>query len=141
MLSARHALPYLLPLLMVTCGSPTAAHAVPSKPLPASFATEPSPSTAPDATPIATPLPAPPAGPPDLLFVGFAGLAPGSYSVHLHRVCSGFQGYHLASLPDLAISAAGSGELAVPAGDFGQGWCVIVYATRALTTVAAYRPI
>jgi len=73
--------------------------------------------------------------------VSFSGLAPGTYPVHLHRVCSGRQGYHLAYLPSLAVSAAGSGETSVPAADFGQGWCLVVYGNGALTLVAAYRPI
>jgi hypothetical protein len=68
-------------------------------------------------------------------------LAAGNYPVHLHRICSGSQGYHLAYLPYLSVSSAGSGEIAVPAGYFGQGWCVVVYANRAQTSVAAYRPI
>jgi hypothetical protein len=155
MLLARRALLLLLlPLLLISCSSAaTAAQSVPSGPMPTSAgagpsplpaaATDPapSPSTTAAATPIATPPPAPPAAPPDPLFVGFAGLAPGSYPVHLHRICSGLQGYHLAYLPDLAISAAGSGGIAVPAADFRNGWCLVVYANRAQTSVVAYRPI
>jgi hypothetical protein len=156
MLIVRRALLCLLPLLLLACGSPaTASLAAPGPPVPtaapadaspAPAATEPppSPSPTPEATPIATPTPAPPPAPqpqPDIGYVRFTGLAAGTYPVHLHRICSGSQGYHLAYLPYLAVSAAGSGEIAVPAGYFGQGWCVVVYANRAQTSVAAYRPI
>jgi hypothetical protein len=155
-LVVRRALLCLLPLLLLACGSPaTASQAAPGPPVPGAAppdpspvpaATEPppSPSPAPEATPIATPAPAPPPPPqpkPDFGYVRFTGLSAGTYPVHLHRICSGSQGYHLAYLPYLAVSAAGSGEIAVPAGYFGQGWCVVVYANRAQTAVAAYRPI
>ena len=154
MFTVRHALPWLLPLLLVACGpAATAAQTLPRQPLPTSAARAPSAvptaasdpapslSTAPEATPIATPTPAPPAPQPDFLFVSFAGMASGTYPVHLHRVCSGTQGYHLAYLPYLDVSEKGSGGIAVPAADFGHGWCLIVYANRAAKAVAAYRPI
>ncbi len=86
-------------------------------------------------------MPAPRAVGPDPNFVSFSGFAAGSYPVHLHRVCNGRQGYHLAYLPYLSISAAGTGGIPVPAGDFGNGWCVVVYANPAATVVVAYRPI
>jgi hypothetical protein len=154
MLMARRVLLCLLPLLLFACGSPaTAAQGVPGRlvptaapagitPSPAATDPPPSPSPAAEATPIATPTPAPlPPPPPEFGYVRFSGLAAGTYAVHLHRICSGSQGYHLAYLPNLAVSAGGGGEIAVLAGDFGQGWCVIVYANRAQTLVAAYRPI
>ncbi|HEY8679678.1 MAG TPA: hypothetical protein VIN01_01360 [Candidatus Dormibacteraeota bacterium] len=156
MLIVRRALLCLLPLLLLACGSPaTASQAAPGPPVPtaapadpsaAPAATEPPPSPSPatEATPIATPTPAPPPPPqpqPDFGYLRFTGLAAGNYPVHLHRICSGSQGYHLAYLPYLSVSSAGSGEIAVPAGYFGQGWCVVVYANRAQTSVAAYRPI
>ena len=154
MLSARRALLLLLPLLLISCGSAaTAAQSVPSGPMPTSAGGRP--ITAAGGRDRSGPIafdhgrcdsdrdsssgaPGSSAGP---LFVGFAGLAPGSYPVHLHRICSGLQGYHLAYLPDLAISVAGSGGIAVPAAAFGNGWCLVVYANRAQTSVVAYRPI
>jgi hypothetical protein len=147
----------LLALLLLACGpQSTAVQAAPAGPAPALSTPVSAPTTEPIPVPASTPTPAPteaspppgpaappapPAPPPDSYFVNFGGLAPGIYPVHLHRVCNGGQGYHLAYLPYLSVSAAGSGGIAVPARDFGRGWCVIVYANRAATVVAAVRPI
>ena len=78
--------------------------------------------------------------PPEYQLVVFTGLASGSYPAHLHAICNGRQRYHIAYLPDLSVAAAGSGALEVPAAYFGKGWCVVVYADRAATAVAAHRP-
>lgn len=156
MLLARRFVLCLLPPLLLGCGSSAiAAQSAPSGPRPVASAAAPSPpptgasppaspSPAPEATPIATPTPEPAPPPrPEAAFgyVRFSGLAAGTYPVHLHRICNGGQGYHLAYLPNLAISAAGAGQIVVPARDFGQGWCLVVYGNRAQTLVAAYRPI
>jgi hypothetical protein len=94
----------------------------------------------PSPPPTAAPAP-PPQPPPAYELVGFNGLAPGLYPVHLHAVCNGRQVYHIAYLPDLPVSAAGSGAIEVPTAYFAKGWCVVVYANRGATAVAAYRPI
>jgi hypothetical protein len=102
----------------------------------------PPPTLAPSTIAPAPPLPPPPPPPPpQYLAVGFTGLAPGSYPVHLHAICNGRQGYHIAYLPELNVSAAGSGAVEVPAAYFGKGWCLVVYANRSATAVAAYRPV
>jgi hypothetical protein len=82
-----------------------------------------------------------PAKPAAALAVAFSGLPAGSYPVHLHRICSGAQGYHLSYLPTLYIGASSSGAIEVPSSDFGQGWCVIVYRNASLSSVVATRPI
>lgn len=76
-------------------------------------------------------------GLPSALPVGFSHLPPGTYQVHLHAICSGLQGYHLAYLPNLVVGAGHSGHVLVPIADFGRGWCVIVYADAALNVVLA----
>jgi hypothetical protein len=140
----------LCAVLLVSCGSlPEAAQAAPSRPAtpsasaaPVSVPT-PLPSTAPIAV-AATPLPPAPTDLPaqaSEFTVAFQGLRPGTYPVHLHSICNGRQAYHLAYLPNLSISAMGTGSVSVPAMDFGHGWCVVVYANSALTAVAAYRTI
>jgi hypothetical protein len=78
---------------------------------------------------------------PSTVPVGFSHLPPGTYKVHLHAICSGSQGYHLAYLPDLVVGAAHSGQVLVPIADFGRGWCVIVYANTALNVVLATQRI
>jgi hypothetical protein len=72
---------------------------------------------------------------PSALPVSFSHVPPGTYQVHLHAICSGRQGYHLAYLPDLVVGAAHSGQVLVPIADFGRRWCVIVYADAALNVV------
>jgi hypothetical protein len=78
---------------------------------------------------------------PSALPVSFSHVPPGTYQVHLHVICSGRQGYHLAYLPDLVVGAAHSGQVLVPIADFGRGWCVIVYADAALNVVLATQRI
>jgi hypothetical protein len=140
----------LCAVLLVSCGSlPEAAQAAPARPPAASASAAPvsAPAPTPSPSPIAvaaTPLPPAPTDPPAQLSeftVAFQGLRPGTYPVHLHSICNGRQGYHLAYLPSLSISAMSTGGISVPAMDFGHGWCVVVYANRALTAVAAYRTI
>ena len=136
----------VLPLL--ACGAaataaPTAAAPPPtsSAAVPATAVTDPLPSALPVLPPPPTLAPAPsPTPPPEYQLVGFTGLASGSYPAHVHAICNGRQRYHIAYLPDLSV-AAGSGALEVPTAYFGKGWCVIVYANRAATAVAAYRSI
>lgn len=86
--------------------------------------------------PVAVALPHPrvAAGPLQLP-VGFSHISPGTYIVHLHAICSGSQGYHLAYLPDLVVGSAHTGQILVPTVDFGRGWCVIVYADAARSIV------
>ena len=137
-------------VLLVSCGSLSqAAQAAPSKPATPSASAAPvsAPTPSPSPSPIAvaaTPLPPAPTDPPAQasdFTVAFQGLRPGTYPVHLHSICNGRQGYHLAYLPNLYVSAMSTGGISVPAMDFGHGWCVVVYANRALTAVAAYRTI
>jgi hypothetical protein len=73
------------------------------------------------------PSPTPSAPPPSSTTVAFSHLPPGTYQVHLHAICNGGQGYHLAYLPNLAVGAGHIGQIQVPAADLGRGWCVIVY--------------
>lgn len=73
--------------------------------------------------------------------VGFANVPAGTYQVHLHAICSGRQGYHLAYLPNLRVGSTQGGQILVPAEDFGRGWCVIVYADAARNVVLVTRPI
>ena len=84
-----------------------------------------------------------PTGPrmPAALPVGFSHLPPGTYQVHLHAICNGNQGYHLAYLPDLAVGAAHAGQVLVPTADFGRGWCVIVYSDTARNIVLVTQSI
>lgn len=84
-----------------------------------------------------------PTGPriPAALPVGFSHLPPGTYQVHLHAICNGNQGYHLAYLPDLVVGAAHTGQVQVPTADFGRGWCVIVYSDAARNIVLVTQPI
>jgi hypothetical protein len=142
----------LIAVLMVSCGSLSqSAQGAPSKPAAPSASavpvSAPTPTPTPSATPIAvalTPLPPAPTDPPAQaadLTVAFQGLPPGTYPVHLHSICNGRQGFHLAYLPNLYVSAMSTGRISVPAMDFGHGWCVVVYANRALTAVAGYRTI
>jgi len=99
-------------------------------------------SSAASRQPVAAPV-LHPVGPsiPTALPVGFSHLPPGTYQVHLHAVCSGRQGYHLAYLPALVVGAAHTGQVPVPTADFGRGWCVIVYADAILNIVLVTRPI
>jgi hypothetical protein len=77
---------------------------------------------------LAAALPSPtPLAAPTSIAVTFSHLPPGNYQVHLHAICSGQQGYHLAYLPNLVVGAGHAGQIQVPAGDFGRAWCVIVY--------------
>ncbi|HSS94620.1 MAG TPA: hypothetical protein VLR46_11595 [Candidatus Dormibacteraeota bacterium] len=73
--------------------------------------------------------------------VTFAHLTPAAYEVHLHAICSGQQGYHLAYLPQLVVGSAHTGSIQVPAADFGRGWCVIVYSDPVRSIVLTTRPI
>lgn len=73
------------------------------------------------------PSPTPSAPPTSSTTVAFSHLPPGTYQVHLHAICSGQQGYHLAYLPNLVVGSGHVGQIQVPAADFGRGWCVIVY--------------
>ncbi len=73
------------------------------------------------------PSPTPSAPPTSSTTVAFSHLPPGTYQVHLHAVCSGQQGYHLAYLPNLVVGAGHTGQIQVPAADLGRGWCLIVY--------------
>jgi len=84
-----------------------------------------------------------PVGPriPGALPVGFSHLPPGTYQVHLHAICNGSQGYHLAYLPDLVVGAAHTGKVVVPTADFGRGWCLIVYSDAARNIVLVTQPI
>jgi hypothetical protein len=70
----------------------------------------------------------------------FSGLPSGTYPVHLHRICDGRQGFHLAYLPSLHITAS-TGTILVPVADFGRSWCVIVYANQSATAVLTTRRI
>lgn len=79
--------------------------------------------------------------PPSALPIGFSNVPPGTYAVHLHSMCSGRQTYHLAYLPDLAVGSAHTGQILVPAADFGRGWCVIVYSDAARNVVLATHAI
>lgn len=88
----------------------------------------------------AIPHPSVPALPSELPVV-FSHLPPGTYQVHLHKICSGIQGYHLAYLPDLVVGPAHIGQLLVPRSDFSRGWCVIVYADAARNIVLVTQPI
>ena len=72
--------------------------------------------------------------------VTFTGLPSGTYPVHLHLICSGRQGFHLAYLPSLRV-AGSTGTISVPAADFGHSWCVIVYANPSLSAVLTTRRI
>jgi hypothetical protein len=86
------------------------------------------------------PSPTPPA-PPTSNAVAFSHLPPGTYQVHLHAICNGSQGYLLAYLPNLFIGPGHTGQIQVPAGDFGRGWCVIVYSDAVHSIVLTTRPI
>lgn len=88
----------------------------------------------------AVPHPSRPAVPSQLPVV-FSHLPPGTYQVHLHAICSGSQGYHLAYLPNLIVGSAHTGQVVVPTSDFGRGWCVIVYADAARNIVLVTQPI
>jgi hypothetical protein len=92
--------------------------------------------------PVAAPIPHPsvPALPSELPVV-FSHVPPGTYQVHLHKICSGIQGYHLAYLPDLVVGPAHTGQLLVPRSDFSRGWCVIVYADAVRNIVLVTQPI
>jgi predicted lipoprotein with Yx(FWY)xxD motif len=88
------------------------------------------------------PLPPPPAlPPPSGNAVSFAGLPQGVYPVHIHSACNGSQNFHIAVLQSLAVGPNGSGSIAVPAGDFGRGSCVIVYTNASLRAVLTARTI
>jgi hypothetical protein len=74
-------------------------------------------------------------GLPPELPVAFSHLPPGTYTVHLHSICSGRQAFHLAYLPDLVVGPDHTGQVLVPTTDFGRGDCVIVYADPVLSIV------
>jgi hypothetical protein len=87
-------------------------------------------------------MPAPvEAAPPTTVEIGFAGLPPGTYPVHLHSACNGSQAFHIAVVESLSIGNAGAGGIAVPAADAGRGWCLIVYTNSSLSRVLATRPL
>lgn len=84
----------------------------------------------------------PPAAPqPSSYAIGFSGLAPGSYPVHVHSACNGSQAFHLATLGRLSVGMSRTGTVTVPAMYVGEGLCLIVYGSPSLTTVVAVRPV
>lgn len=133
----------LLPLLVMivvvaACSSQAAESAAAPAPAtsspvalsPSAAAATPTPTSKPAATP--PPVPA-------TVAVFFTGLRAGVYPTHLHSRCSGSQQFHILVLPSVVVGAAGTGMIAVPRGYFGRGLCVIVYASRAVTSVVATR--
>ena len=119
----------------IACGVITTAPAPSPTPTPTSTAT----ATAPP-TPTATPTPTG-GTTSQTKDVTLAGLAPGTYPVHLHSRCDGSQGFHITGLDNLVITRQGQGRIAVPNADFGKGWCVIVYTNASLQNVLATRMI
>jgi Cu-Zn family superoxide dismutase len=119
----------------IACGVITTAPAPSPTPSPTPTSTVPAPPT-----PAATPTPA--AGTASQTKdVILAGLAPGTYPVHLHSRCDGRQGFHIRGLDNLAVNRQGQGSVPVPNADFGRGWCVIVYTNASLQNVLATRMI
>ena len=86
-------------------------------------------------------VPAPPAAGARVTTVYFAGLPQGAFPVHLHSRCSALPGFHLAVIGFLAVGRGGQGAITVPPGDFGHGWCLIVYRSSSLASVLATRGI
>lgn len=86
-------------------------------------------------------LPAPPGFAARVTTVYFAGLPRGAFPVHLHSRCSAAAGFHLAVIGFLAVGADGQGAITVPPGDFGRGWCLIVYGNDSLQSVLTTRAI
>jgi hypothetical protein len=41
----------------------------------------------------------------------------------------------------LSVDSVGNGAIEVPSGDFGNGWCLVVYTNQALTRVLTFRPV
>lgn len=101
-------------------------------------------------TPVDSPLPAPtsaptsmapavpPPDPPQSVAVTLGGLPAGSHPVHLHSICNGGQGYHLATLGALG---GGTSTLDLPSDDFGRGWCLVVYTDGSLSRVLEYKAL
>jgi superoxide dismutase, Cu-Zn family len=73
--------------------------------------------------------------------VTFTELHMGTFPVHLHSACNGSQSFHIAVLGNLMVNSSGTGTIAVAAGDFGRGWCLIVYSDPSLQAAAAMRAI
>jgi hypothetical protein len=90
--------------------------------------------------PAASAAPAAPVRP-SIITVQFSGLPPGTYPVHLHSICSGAQGFHITVFPTLGVGMGGAGSIQVPASDFGNGWCVIVYSSASQARVLTTRAI
>jgi Cu-Zn family superoxide dismutase len=95
----------------------------------------------PGTSPSAGPTPTASAATAGMRNVTFTGLHMGTFPVHLHSRCNGSQSFHITVLDNLVVNSSGSGTVAVPAGDFGRGLCLIVYSDASLRTVAATRAI
>jgi len=98
----------------------------------------PSPSHSPSLSP--SPSPGSPVARPATMAVTFTGLPDGSYVTHLHSTCSGAQNFHITVLQTLVVRAR-SGTIEVSSSYFGRGLCLIVYASRSLTSVLTTRRI
>ncbi len=131
--------------MVVACGVGTtpAATASMRQPLPAGLppASVVKPPIAAALGPVAAALSRPTAPAPSPTTVTFSHLPPGTYEVHLHAICNGEQGYHLAYLPNLFVGAGHTGQIHLPARDFGRGWCVIVYSDAVHNIVLTTQPI
>jgi hypothetical protein len=123
----------LVVLALTACGTAPAGQAPPLR----------------EATVMATPLPdeAVPAAPvilapapalPAQMTVSLGALAPGTYTVHLHTICNGGTAFHITTL---GFVNASEPVLTLPAGDFGKGWCLVLYTDPSATKVVTYRPI
>jgi hypothetical protein len=124
----------VMSICLVACGAQPglASRTTPAELSPSPPAASPSPSP--------SPAPGSPVARPATMPVTFTGLSDGSYITHLHSTCSGAQNFHITVLQTLVVHAR-SGTIEVSSSYFGRGLCVIVYASRNLTSVLTTRRI
>jgi hypothetical protein len=127
-------------MVLCACVGATPMAAAPASPAPSPEQAIPSPAPRPPAPATSRPS-APAPRPPSTIAVRFAGLPFGTYHVHLHRVCSGNQAFHITIVPSLSVSRAGTGVINVASSYFGRGLCLIVYRNASLSIVLTLRPI
>ena len=106
----------------------------------------PDPPVAPPAPPVieapAVTAPAPaPAPPPATLTAALGPLAAGTYTVHLHTICNGGPAFHITTIGFVTVGPDGGATVTLPGGDFGKGWCLVVYTDPSATRVVTYRPV
>ncbi|HEX6348214.1 MAG TPA: hypothetical protein VF160_02350 [Candidatus Dormibacteraeota bacterium] len=91
-----------------------------------------------EAPAVTVPAPAPA---PASLTATLGPLAPGTYTVHLHTICNGGPAFHITTIGFVRVGPDGGAAVTLPAGDFGKGWCLVVYTDPSATRVVTYRPV